>query len=107
MKYLPHILCLSIFFGLLLYQPQPFFGAPKTPEERIADTQAASLTNTGKYTRNIDNLPAGYEITEYVSPKGAGYQITRRANGKIHSVGFGPEAKERTYTLNLETDQLE
>ncbi len=44
------------------------------------------------------NIPAGAEIHIYESPRGHGYQIIYEdAEGK-HSVGYGPEAFDRTYT---------
>jgi hypothetical protein len=35
----------------------------------------------------------------YESPHGKGYQIMYEDDGALHSVGFGPEAADRTYTF--------
>lgn len=42
-----------------------------------------------------------FEITvnQYVAPDGAGYQIIFKESGTTTSIGFGPEADNRTYQI--------
>jgi hypothetical protein len=46
-------------------------------------------------------LPENIRIDVYESPHGKGYQIYYEENGVAHSVGYGPEAADRTYTLEF------
>jgi hypothetical protein len=46
-------------------------------------------------------LPENIRIDVYESPHGKGYQITYEEYGVVHSVGYGPEAGDRTYTIAL------
>jgi len=44
-------------------------------------------------------IPESVRIDVYESPHGKGYQIMYEENGVFHSVGYGPEAFDRTYTI--------
>jgi IstB-like ATP binding protein len=47
-------------------------------------------------------LPENIRINVYESPHGKGYQIMYyEEDGVFHSVGYGPEAADRTYTFEL------
>jgi len=46
-------------------------------------------------------LPENIRIDVYTSPHGQGYQIYYEENGVAHSVGYGPEAADRTYTIEF------
>jgi hypothetical protein len=46
-------------------------------------------------------LPENVRIDVYNGPHGKGYQITYEENGVVHSVGYGPEAADLTYTIEL------
>jgi hypothetical protein len=46
-------------------------------------------------------LPENIRIDVYNSPHGVGYQIYYEENSVVHSVGYGPEAADRTYTIEL------
>jgi hypothetical protein len=46
-------------------------------------------------------IPENYNVEVYESPHGKGYQISYEENGIVHSVGYGPEAADRTYTFEL------
>jgi hypothetical protein len=46
-------------------------------------------------------LPENFRIDVYEGPHGKGYQITYEENGVVHSIGHGPEAADRTYTIKL------
>lgn len=76
-----------------------YFGAQKSPEEKLKDEQAAYVREHGKYKRTSPNLKKGCVINEYVSPRGPGYQIICTDKDGVRAEGFGPEAKERTYLI--------
>ena len=46
-------------------------------------------------------LAENIRIDVYNSPHGVGYQIYYEENGAAHSVGYGPEAADRTYTIEF------
>jgi hypothetical protein len=46
-------------------------------------------------------LPENIRIDVYESPHGKGYQIYYEENGVAHSVGYGPEAADRTFTIEF------
>jgi hypothetical protein len=46
-------------------------------------------------------LPENIRIDVYESPHGKGYQIYYEENGTAHSVGYGPEAADRTFTIEF------
>jgi hypothetical protein len=46
-------------------------------------------------------LPENIRIDVYNSPHGVGYQIYYKENGAAHSVGYGPEAGDRTFTIEF------
>ena len=46
-------------------------------------------------------LPENIRIDVYNSPHGLGYQIYYEENGVAHSVGYGPEAADRTFTIEF------
>ena len=46
-------------------------------------------------------LPENFRIDVYESPHGKGYQIYYEENGVAHSVGYGAEAADRTYTIEF------
>lgn len=55
---------------------------------------------SGSVTAQLGNdVPTSYEVDTYQSPLGVGYQITYAENGVTYSVGYGPEAASRTYTI--------
>ncbi len=46
-------------------------------------------------------IPTGMRVDVYESPKGFGYQIIYEDSGTLYTVGFGPEAEDRTYAYSL------
>ena len=46
-------------------------------------------------------IPAGARVDVYESPEGFGYQITYEDKDTIYTVGFGPEAADRTYSRQV------
>jgi hypothetical protein len=46
-------------------------------------------------------LPENIRIDVYNSPHGVGYQIYYEENGTAHSIGYGPETADRTYTIEF------
>ena len=46
-------------------------------------------------------LPENIRIDVYESPHGKGYQIYYEESGVAHSVGYGPEAADRTFTIEF------
>ena len=105
------LLASGLIAWLFTVKPEPPFGA--NPEARfltaLADFQAEAV-KSGKYSRNKGiTAPYEYEITEYLSPLGPGYQVifyqtieVQSATGSYQarqtkSVGYGPEAADRTW----------
>lgn len=69
----------------------------ETKLETLEAKAVQSRTKDGKYRFEKG---ADYEIHEYVAPTGeAGYQIIYTDETGIHSKGYGPEAKDRTYSI--------
>ncbi len=64
---------------------------------------AGTPTSTKEYI-SLDALTDTTSVTPYEAPQGFGYQIfwsilpTLCATGSAHSLGFGPEANNRTYS---------
>jgi hypothetical protein len=46
-------------------------------------------------------LPENIRIDVYEGPHGKGYQIYYEEDGVAHSVGYGPEAADRTFTIEF------
>ena len=46
-------------------------------------------------------LPEHIRIDVYEGPHGRGYEISYTENGIEHHVGYGSEAADRTYTIEL------
>lgn len=73
----------------------------------IRDEQVRVFMETGKYQRFEKNqLPDGVTVDEYVSLKGAGYQLRWEDENFYYSEGVGPESVERTYTTPKERPPL-
>lgn len=46
-------------------------------------------------------IPDNMRIDVYEAPQGRGYQITYEEGGILHSIGYGPEAADRTFVITL------
>ncbi len=83
------------------------FGAEEKETElqtksRIETEQTDYQRDNGKYEQT--KRDGDYEVHEYVSPKGNGYQIFFYKDNMIKSVGYGPEAEARTFDWQLRDD---
>ena len=105
------IICLVclIILAILKGMENEKMGAELTSAEKV-EALKNSLTQiptvNGKYTQILltENKDLGlkYEVTEYQSPKGNGYQVIiyDEKERKTISQGYGPEAEWRTWTEN-------
>ena len=66
------------------------------PGNTLASTESGSVQS--KFGKP---LPENIRIDVYESPHGKGYQIYYEENGVAHSVGYGPEAADRTFTIEF------
>src|SRR5580704_19206789 len=57
---------------------------------------------TGSVSDNLGaDVPTNIRVDVYAAPNGDGYQITDTdTDGTIYSVGYGPEAQDRTYIIS-------
>ena len=66
------------------------------PGNTLRSTETGSVqTKFGKA------LPENIRIDVYESPHGKGYQIIYEESGVVRSTGYGPEAGDRTFTIEL------
>jgi hypothetical protein len=111
------------FLLLLLIIPMLFLFRDKEPElgtatTTLEDMQALydkygeyiQVTKDGRVlyrNQEVDEamfknkIPDNVEIIPYLSPEGDGFQIITRTDTTETSVGFGPEAAERTYEFDF------
>lgn len=100
------LLTLSLLFGVFIQKDNADDLGQQVPREGKQDPAFLSKltadletvrTRKGKYERVKD---AEKEVIEYVTPKGEpGYQVVwEDAEGK-HSIGYGPEAADRTFFI--------
>jgi len=68
------------------------------PGNQLPDYEIGTVS--GKLGTNVDS---GVRVDVYVSPHGQGYQVTHEENGTIYTVGFGPEASDRTHSYSIQT----
>ena len=70
------------------------------PGNTLPSTESGSLQS--KFGKA---LPENVRIDVYELPHGKGYQIYYEENGAAHSVGYGPEAADHTYTIEFPKPQ--
>jgi hypothetical protein len=93
--------------------------AAQTVVAEVAALQDAYFQETGGYLQVLpgNGLPTyetgtvaeklGKNVADdawvhiYEAPAGKGYQVFYEADGVLHSVGYGPEAAERTFSRNI------
>jgi hypothetical protein len=51
----------------------------------------------------ISKLPPNTEVTVYGGPQGEGYEVITKTATQIIHTGYGGEAKDRTYTIDIPT----
>ncbi len=109
MSYLPYILAVGLIAGAIVFSGSTDDTQYDTLGEQTekptfltdleADQEAIKATK-GKYQRVEDDQK---KVVEYVSADGVpGYQVIYTDANGTHSVGYGPEAKERTWTIEPE-----
>jgi hypothetical protein len=92
--------------------------APETVTADVSALQETYYQRTGSYLQILrgnglptyesgtvseklgGTVPADAWVHVYEAPAGKGYQVFYEADGVLHSVGYGPEAVERTFTLS-------
>ena len=98
------LVLLSALSAVLTSMSEPMFGAASEVDtiQNIEVSQDSYYQVNGKYQKSEGT---DYSVGEYVSLKGAGYQITftKEENGFVwfKSEGYGPEAVERTYDWKI------
>ena len=81
--------------------------------QEIQAAQEAYLHQTGAYFLSTDNkdpraelgksLPEGYQLYTYIRPdESRGWWIEYTDGDTLYSIGYGPDATERTYTKKIE-----
>jgi hypothetical protein len=97
-------------FQLVLRHCNPLGGNPfaQITVLKIVRATQAMLGNTLPSTESGSvqskfgkALPENVRIDVYNSPHGVGYQIYYEENGAAHSIGYGPEAADRTYAIEF------
>lgn len=91
--------------------------AVRSQVDGIADLENKYIRKNGKYLQVLpgnklpeyergivnarlgDDLPRNYRVDVYESPLGVGYQVIYSESGTTYSIGYGPEATDRTYTI--------
>jgi hypothetical protein len=66
----------------------------------VGNTVPSDIKGIGTSTLSQieENVPPGARIDVYESPQGHGYVISYTQDGTFYSVGYGPEAQDRTYS---------